>query len=66
MMDYYEINIAKKRTPSDKFGIHWGRVELPDYDEEKAKEKLGLLKLLFGDMFVMSLKHWECQGKEVE
>ena len=65
-MDYYEINISKKRTPSDRYGIHWCRIELPDHDEEKAKEKLSMLRLMFGEMFVMNLKHWECRGKEVE
>ena len=28
----YIIYISKKRNPEDHYGIHWGKVELPDYD----------------------------------
>ena len=56
MTENYEINISKKRMPNDKYGIHWARVELPDCDEEKIKEKFDMLQLLFGDKFIISMK----------
>lgn len=54
--DYHVINIAKKRSPSDRFGIFWGKVEIPEYDEEKAKEKFDMLRILFGRTFIMTMK----------
>ena len=55
MVDFYEIRIAKRRNPDDRFGIFWGKVELPDYDEEKAKEKFDMMRLLFGGTFIMTM-----------
>lgn len=54
-MDKYIIYISKKRNPDDKFGMYWGKVELSEYDEEKAKEKFDMLRLLFGDTFVLTV-----------
>lgn len=55
MTEYYEINISKKRDPNDRFGIHWAKVELPDYDEEKAIAKMDMLKLVFGENFILTM-----------
>ena len=54
-MGDYIIYISKRRNPDDHYGIHWGKMELPDYDEEKAKAKFDMLRLLFGDMFVLTM-----------
>ena len=51
------MNIAKKRSPTDKYGIHWCSVEFNDCDEEKLKEKVDMLRLLFGDTFVLYAPH---------
>lgn len=52
---YYVINISKKRSSDDKFGIHWAQIRLPDYDEEKAKAKMDLLKVLLGKTFIVTM-----------
>lgn len=54
-MNDYIIYIAKRRNPDDKYGLFWGKVELPDYDEEKAMAKLDYLKITFGDMFILTM-----------
>ena len=36
-MDNYIIYISKKRSSEDKYGLYWGKIELPDCDEEKAQ-----------------------------
>ena len=54
-MNDYIIYISKKRSPDDKFGIYWAKVELPDCDEEKATAKFDLLRVLMGDTFVVTL-----------
>lgn len=54
-MDKYIIYVSKKRSQEDKYGIFWCKVELPEYDEEKAKEKFDMLRLLFGEMFVLHM-----------
>lgn len=51
----YTIYIAKKRCPEDRYGISWGKVELPDYDEEKAIAKYDFLRIMLGDTFVVTL-----------
>lgn len=51
----YIINITKKRSPEDSYGISWGKVELNEYDEEKAKEKFDMLRLLFGEVFILTM-----------
>ena len=51
----YIINITKKRSPADRYGISWGKVELTEYDEEKAKEKFDMLRLLFGEVFILTM-----------
>lgn len=54
-MDNYIIYISKKRNPDDKFGMYWGKVDLTEYDEEKAKEKFDMLRLLFRDVFILTM-----------
>jgi len=54
-MNDYIIYISKKRNSEDKYGIHWCKVELPDCDEEKATEKFDMLRLLFGESFIMHM-----------
>ena len=54
-MDKYIIYISKKRNPDDKFGMYWGKVELTEYDEEKAKEKYDMLRLLLRDVFILTM-----------
>lgn len=54
-MNNYTIYISKKRNPDDKYGISWGKLELPDCDEEKAKEKFDMLRLLFSEMFILHM-----------
>jgi len=55
MADDYIIYISKRRNPDDNYGIHWGKMDLPDYDEEKAKAKLDMLRLVLGDMFILTM-----------
>lgn len=54
-MDNYIIYISKRRTPEDKYGIFWGKVELPDYDEEKAIAKYDFMRVLMGETFIVTL-----------
>lgn len=54
-MNNYIIYISKRRNPDDKFGMYWGKVELNEYDEEKAKEKYDMLRLLFGEIFILTM-----------
>lgn len=54
-MNNYIIYISKRRNPDDKFGMYWGKVELSEYDEEKAKEKYDMLRLLFRDVFILTM-----------
>lgn len=51
----YIIHISKRRNADDKYGIFWGKIELPDCDEEKAKEKFDMLRLLFGERFILTM-----------
>lgn len=55
-MNNYIIYISKKRNPEDKYGINWCKVELPDYDEEKAKEKFDMLRILMGETFILTMR----------
>ena len=59
----YEINIAKKRKPSDQYGEHWCRVELPDSFPGQAEEKLKFLRELFGEDYHISMTYWVCSGR---
>ena len=61
--DNYEINVAKKRNPEDKYGIHFCRIEISDPLEDIAEEKLEFFRKLFGDEYNVSMTHWECRGK---
>ena len=54
-MNNYIIYISKRRNPDDKFGMYWGKVELTEYDEEKAKEKYDMLRLLLGERFILTM-----------
>lgn len=54
-MDNYFIYISKKRSPEDKYGISWGQVETLEYDEEKAKAKFDMLRILFGENFILHM-----------
>lgn len=62
----YIIYIAKKRNPEDRYGISWGKVELNEYDEEKAKEKFDMLRLLFGDRFILNMNITERSSMTIE
>lgn len=54
-MNNYTIYISKKRSPEDKYGISWGQVETLEYDEEKAKAKFDMLRILFGENFILHM-----------
>ena len=58
----YIIHISKRRNADDKYGIFWGKIELPDCDEEKAKEKFDMLRLLFGERFILTMM----KGRETD
>lgn len=58
----YEINIAK-RTKKHPNGEHWGRIQLPEYNEEKAEKKLDFLRELFGSDYHLSMTYWKCVGE---
>lgn len=61
----YEINVAKKRSPDDEYGIHFCKIELPihDYTSYLAEEKLKFLRELFGDEYHLSMTYWKCVGE---
>ena len=54
-MDNYIIYISKRRCQEDKYGLYWAKVELPDCDEEKAKEKFDMLRLLLTDKYILHM-----------
>jgi len=65
--DNYEINVAKKRNPDDKYGVHFCKIELPEWDNEAQAECiLMLLRELFGDEYRLSMTHWTCRGNRKE
>ena len=64
--DNYEINVAIKQNPTDKYGKHWCKIQLPDSFEEQAEEKLAILREMFGDQFNVTMTKWECRGKHKE
>jgi len=55
-MAEYIIYISKRRNCDDKYGIHWGKIELPDYDEEKAEAKFDMLRMLLGETFILTMR----------
>ncbi len=68
ILDNYEINVAKKQNPEDRYGIHFCRIQL-SYDvwnNEKAEEQLQFFRELFDDEYNISMTHWICQGEEKE
>ena len=54
-MTDYIIYISKRRKPDDKYGIYWGKIELSEYDEDKAIMKFDMLRLMFGDLFILTM-----------
>ena len=66
--DNYEINVAKKQNPEDKYGIHFCKIQLSSdvWNNEKAEEQLRFFRELFGDEYNMTMVHWECRGKAKE
>ena len=59
----YEINVALKKNPEDKYGEHWCKIDLPDGLEERAEKKLEMLRSIFGDHFSVTMTYWECHGE---
>lgn len=57
--DNYEINIAKD-------GFHFCKIELPETFEEKAVEKLNVIRNLFGPEYHITMTHWVCRGEHKE
>lgn len=65
--DNYEINVAKKQNPDDKYGIHFCKIQLSrEWNDEMAEEKLQFFRELFGDEYNVSMTHWECCGRVKE
>jgi len=64
VVDNYEINVAKKKAPDDKYGKHWCRIQLDTFLEKEAEEKLAFLRELFGDNFNVTMIHWVCRGEK--
>lgn len=65
--DNYEINVAKKQNPDDKYGIHFCKIQLSrEWNDEMAEEKLQFFRDLFGDEYNVSMTYWECRGKVKE
>ena len=62
----YEINVAKKRNPEDKYGIHYCKIELGSCLEETAEKKLEFIRNIFGEEFNVSMTYWDCRGKHKE
>lgn len=64
----YEINVAKKRNPEDKYGIHKCKIELSSdvFTDERAEKELHFFRELFGDEYNVSLTHWKCYGETKE
>ena len=60
----YEINVAKKRNPDDKYGVHFCKIELPEFLAEPAEEKLQCLRKIFGDEYHVSMTYWYCRGEQ--
>lgn len=61
----YEINVAKKRTPNDKYGIHYCRIELPETSPDEANKKFAEIAEVFGKDFNVTMTYWECRGYNV-
>ena len=65
--DNYEINVAKKRKPDDKYGVHFCKIQLSnEWNDEMAEKKLQFFRELFGDLYNVSMIRWECRGKVKE
>lgn len=60
----YEINVAKKENSEDKYGVHFCKIQLTGINwEELAEERLKFFRELFGDMYHVSMTHWNCYGE---
>lgn len=66
--DNYEINVAKKQNPEDRYGIHFCKIQLSCdvWNDEKAEEQLRFFRELFGDKYNISMTRWICRGLEKE
>ena len=64
----YEINVAKKLNPDDKYGIDLCKIQLPGdiWNDKLAEEQLKFFRELFGEEYHLSMTHWECIGKHQE
>ncbi len=57
--DNYEINVAKD-------GKHFCRIQLSESFDEKAEEKLNIIRQIFGDDYQISMTLWTCRGTHKE
>ena len=62
----FEINVAKKRKPDDKYGVHFCKIQLPCNFEIEAVILLDFFRKLFGEEYHVSMTYWECYGKVKE
>lgn len=60
----YEINVAKKRNPDDKYGVYFCKIEIPAVFASEAEESLQFFRKLFGDEYHVSMTHWKCHGEQ--
>lgn len=58
----FEINVAKKRNPEDKYGTFFCNIEIKVPFESLAEEKLVFFRELFGEEYHVSMTYWECKG----
>ena len=63
--DSYEINVAKKRTPDDEYGLHYCKIELPETSPSEAGKKFTEIAEMFGSSYNVTMTHWECRGYNV-
>ena len=62
----YEINVAKKKNPEDKYGIHYCCIEIPETRIENARKKLAEIRKMFGSDFNVTMTYWTCKGYPIE
>ena len=58
----YEINVAKRSSKDDLYGIYFCKIEIPETFEKDAEKKLEFLRNLFGEDFHLSMTYWKCSG----
>lgn len=61
--DNYEINVAKKKSPDDEYGVYFCTIELSNDFEQEAEAKLEFFRQLFGDEYHISMTRWTCRGE---